>query len=433
METHEKFSILPRKNATAKVHLVIQAIIVLAISLIFAYINFKRAGSLHPAIFEYGYQDGVYTSDLWFDGDIPKFKFMMIDENFIGHYLTSDHPFMSLILFLPFNLLILLFKQTVIYTIQIFVAGVTVIFSILLFFLLLKNGHKFFDSVIFVLLGLVSASATFWLMVPEAFSLGALSVMAALCLVESESFSRHPLIKGILINLLSLSVTITNWVTGIIYTLLYARWYRAIKIFFATILSASLIWVAEKIIFPYAKYFLSYSARTGDSFFSLSSGRAIEVFRSFFLHTMMMPNLSFLERTENPQILSVQKSMLSYEGVLGYIGLIFWIILLVSGLIFTLVSLRKDKVSQVVLITLFSQLGLQMVFGRETFLYSMHYLPLLIFTSANSLKTRFRIPILIISILTIVTGIINNQNALNNAFAYISKVGLWAEIINLPR
>lgn len=433
MGNEKKRPFLPVMSLSPRFHLFLNIFIVAIISLLFAALTFKRAGLLHPAIFEYGYRDGIWTSNLWFDGDIPKIKFMLSDRFFVGHNLTSEHPFMSFLLYFPFSLINTVLKLPIISTIRIFVTGVTIIFSVLTFLLLKKNGHKYIDSIIFTLLGLVSASATFWLLVPEAFSLGALSIIGALLLVESESFSRHPLVKGILINLVSISVTITNWTTGIFYTLINSKLSAAIKIFLGTVVSASLIWALEKLIFPSAKYFLTNSGRTGESFYTLSISRVIEVTRSFFMHTMVMPTQSILERAANSKTLSIQTSSFSYESVFGYIGLILWVILLVTGLIMTMASIRRDKVSLVVLLTLLSQLGLQLVFGRETFLYSMHFLPLFILTAANSLKTRFRIPMLIIAILAILFWVVNNQLALNNALAYVSDVGALADLINTPR
>ena len=77
--------------------------------------------------------------------------------------------------------------------------------------------------------------------------------------------------------------------------------------------------------------------------------------------------------------------------MLGIVGVILWSLLLGLGL-WALLSTKRPRRSVWRLASLLGQLGLHTLYGDETFLYSLHFLPLLITVAALSTLTHLRVP-----------------------------------------
>ena len=97
-----------------------------------------------------------------------------------------------------------------------------------------------------------------------------------------------------------------------------------------------------------------------------------------------------------------------------------WIALLGLGLWGFFSSKKHTKFRIVLGFSLLGQLALHLVYGNETFLYSLHFLPLLIILAAFSVLTSTRLIALILAgILVICTGI-NNGLLFHQILQYFS-------------
>ena len=132
-----------------------------------------------------------------------------------------------------------------------------------------------------------------------------------------------------------------------------------------------------------------------------------EVTRSFFLHSMVAPHLGIAEGYPVP-VLSAQGSAAFSTGTAGTIATIAWMLLLVT-IPLTLFDLHKSGSLAVVLAGYIAfQFALHCVYGRETFLYSVNYLPILATLAALGVKTRMRPLILALSAILAVSAALNN-------------------------
>ena len=105
------------------------------------------------------------------------------------------------------------------------------------------------DAAIFSLLGGVSAAAVFWLVTPESFPLDSVTIILGLAVV---AFAQtRPLTPGwyVAVNIITVSITITNWMVGLLATAVNHRWQQALKIVVTALLLATGLWILQRIVF----------------------------------------------------------------------------------------------------------------------------------------------------------------------------------------
>jgi hypothetical protein len=125
---------------------------------------------------------------------------------------------------------------------------------------------------------------------------------------------------------------------------------------------------------------------------------------------MIMPALNLVENPSSPlwPLLSVQFSAIGSTGILGWTASVIWILLLLLGgwTAWHDYSLRKFKL--VLALTIVGQLMLHLVYGNETFLYSLHWLPLLgIIAAMASTSSHRRVVLAMVTVLIVMAGVNN--------------------------
>jgi hypothetical protein len=122
---------------------------------------------------------------------------------------------------------------------------------------------------------------------------------------------------------------------------------------------------------------------------------------------MVTPRLGIAEGYPVP-VMSVQRSPEFSTGAPGTAATVAWILLL-STIPLTVFQLYKNESAVIVLGGyVVSQFALYCVYGLETFLYSVNYLPILIALAALGVKTRIRPLILALSAVIAVSAALNN-------------------------
>src|SRR5512143_2144723 len=165
----------------------VELIIVVGLSIVAAAASFARASAHDPVVYSYGSDKGYRTSDMWFDGDVPKMFTMMTSRAAPQHQATSEHPLLSLVVYLPVFTLRHVVGLSTVQAIRILWAVLAALWTAALFVLLRILGSRPFDAAVFTLLGVTSAASIFWFAVPEAFSIGSLAIILALCLTALSS------------------------------------------------------------------------------------------------------------------------------------------------------------------------------------------------------------------------------------------------------
>jgi hypothetical protein len=106
--------------------------------------------------------------------------------------------------------------------------------------------------------------------------------------------------------------------------------------------------------------------------------------------------------------MTIQTSLPGSGGVWGKVGIVLWTILLGFGLYGLFCSKEVPKVRFVVGYTLIFQFAFHMFYGEQSFLYSLHFIPLLIIPIALSTLTRARPFILYLVLGLILCALVNN-------------------------
>ncbi len=272
------------------------------------------------------------------------------------------------------------------------------------------------------LLGMVSAASIFWVSVPESFSIGSLLIIVVLCLAALAERTKPSPVIYTLINVLALSITVTNWMVGIFATILNTKWWRALLIIGSGFLVVTFLWGFQKLIFPTTKFFIGNTYRV-EKFVSLpESNQVTQVIFAFISHTIVMPAIKLVQIPSSQIVMSVQQSNPGSGSGLGLVTTAAWFILLIFGVWAGFSTMRDSPIIRLVGLTTLGQLGLHILFGRETFLYSIHFLPLLLVIAASVTLTRFRVFGLILAGFIIIGASINNNIQFNQALVLLNQL-----------
>jgi hypothetical protein len=360
----------------------------------------------------------LHSMDFWFEADTIREVSNMLSRT-DDHARTSVHPLFSLLSFGSVYLVKQAFGIPALQAV-LFVTGLMGgVWAGTLYLVLRLLGCRRLDATVFTALGLSSASAIFWLSVPNSYTWGSWSIMVALALLLAAEQRRFGATAYVLASALTLSVTVTNWMAGLLTTL--ARWpvKKAVQLSINAFCLVVLVWGAQKFLFPSAEFFLG--SRTEANWFNHpQSGTLQNRAVSFTFHTLVAPAIRLIDDDGYLQVgedsfrlsqrLGFQFSAPGSAGPLGVIAVCLWSALLLNGLR-RLVTLDWHLRFRLVLAALLSfQLALHLVYGEETFTYSLNFLPLLLTLAAMGTLGPSRPLVLVLAAaLTVIAGLNNWQ------------------------
>lgn len=371
-----------------------------------AFASYQGVGRFDPVIFDRDWD----TDDVLFDSDSAR-VFVNMSNRWSNHFKTREHPLFSLLTFTPVKALHILGFEKIVAVKAVF-AVVASLWISALFILLRIIGCRRFDAILFSVVGATSASAVFWFVVLETFPFSSLSILLALGTVALAQYRKPSELLYVVVSALTLSFTVTNWMAGIFATFASFQWRRALQITVNALCLVVVLWGIQKFIFPSAEFFIA-PPHGSEFIVDPEGGGPLNVVRSFVFHTMVMPAIEELGG-EWP-LLKTQNSPAGSGSLWGTIAVGLWTVLLALGL-WALFSVNQHLRLRVVLgFTLLGQLALHLFFGIETFLYSLHFVPLLVVLAALSTLTRARRVALVLGGVLAVCAGINNGLQLDKA------------------
>ncbi len=375
------------------------------------------AVSVLLSIFTFGYLDpvlyGLLGIDFWFQSDMTRVFYNMTGVE-SSHYRASVHPLFSLIVYhaiLVVEGFVGLFRHiTDEQSAQLLIAGAAGVWTATLYSFLRIIYLPRFDASLFSLLGIFSSASLFWFSVPETYSFGSVSILLALA--AAAVHQRRGLAEGwfVAASSASLSITITNWMAGLAATFFSLRPGKALRVTIIAFIAVYLLWMLEKHLFPAAGSFLHNSGEL-NYIFREETGGPLHIMVAFFSTTVVMPEVQLIGKLDRPDwlILSVQKSLPWQGGVLTLTAFCSWLTLLGLGLWHLFSGPAAVRVRLLIGVLLAGQLVLHLIYGEETFLYALHFLPLLIITAALSVTGRFRRLALVLAAISVITAGTNNM------------------------
>jgi len=412
-----KFS-LPKQLSAYRVDFLIAFVLSVVIA-IASYIGAKQIPE--PLITD------LYAQDVWFGSDIPTvFGNMSSTDSDFGR--NNKHPLFPLFIFpLVFGISKILQVDAVesarILTALVAALWVATLFATLRF----MRCHRL-DATLFSLLGVVSAATMFWFTVPESFSFGSFTIIAGLAFVALTQYYDFSPIWYILVGLLTVSITITNWMVGFFATAVNFRWKKTIAISVLTILAATALWIAQRVVFTNSGFPFQPGTFIGEKKFITVEGPSTKLaaISSFFYQTLIMPAVQVIDYPLRPGwVQPVVNTFAPGSGSLwGAIAVILWSVLLGLGIWSFFTHKGNLKLRIALGLTIVCQLFIHSIYGAgETFIYSLHFIPLLLVFVAFTSLSRFRLLGLALTAFLVLSVGINNRAQFNQVTATLANYG----------
>lgn len=360
------------------------------------------------------------ATDAWFDADLPRLSTVMSERWHRFGDTTRRHPLLPLLTVPPVKALQAWFGYDPLKAVRVLTTAVAGAWITAFFLILRLIGCRRFDAALFSLLAAVSAGAVFWFVVPETWPLGSLTILLALLTVAASRWDRRvPRWWQVALQIATVGVTMTNWMAGCLATCATASRRRAARVFATAAVLVVLLWCAQRVMVPQSEFFNRPVA--SEFLFEPESGGPRQIVGAFLFHGMAMPRLHQLPASP-PQWarLSVQRSLPGSGTPWGMAAVGLWAALLGLGG-WAAVRARRHRALTVVLgLILLGQLVVHLIFGgREVFLFSLHWMPLLIVLAAFSTLERVRPAALALAAALVVCTSVNNARQFRRALAFV--------------
>ena len=326
--------------------------------------------------------------NLWFESDAWR-VFQNLTDRYSDHYRTSVHPLASLLLSTPTIALMKLGLSADTATQVIMALGAGSLAS--LTFILLRRLHgRILDAAVFTALLLSSAAFIFGTSITENYSWGGASIIVALIAICLREPYLGPGLIGA--NVLSLSFTATNWMAGLTALLVRVPLRRAVFYALVALGLVAGLSALQTLIYPTAGRFLSLHEETQYMEFAWAS-RLPEVTRTFFVGAVSM--LWFDKALDSAGNLFVTAQHAAFRGTpAGVVATALWLGLLALGAWQAARGGARDplgrRVGWTVLTLAAAQYLMHLIYGSETLLYGLHYVPLLIVVASFAVRSRVR-------------------------------------------
>jgi hypothetical protein len=369
--------------------------------------------------------------DLWFQTDIPRVYSVLTDKESFHHLRTNTHPLFSIFGFMARAAIGTVLPVSKLTAVKILMSLITGLWAGAFYALFRVMGNRRLDAFLFTSVAALSASSLFGFAVPETFGLGSLGIIVSLVIVVLAQSRVVHTAWYYFINVFTLSITTTNWSAAILATLSARPWRKAFNIFVYTFFIITLLWGIQKYIFPATNYFLDLA---GESYFILAkeSGGPVRVALSFFYHTMIMPAIfrgpnPDPRAAEWPEIMLTQLSDPGSGSAWGLAAVVIWTLLLGLAGWNLLFSKNHPKVRWFLGLMISGQLLLHSVYGEETFLYSLHFVVLLVPAVALAALGALRRVVLALILVLIPCLAMNNAGQFVKALDFFNHFGTERE------
>ena len=321
--------------------------------------------------------------NIYFHADIALVYSNMTELN-SNHYRTQMHPLFSIVMWPLVAMTNALSDATSASIVRLLLAINAGATATIAFLILHRITASRVDASLFTLLLCVSASTLFWSPVPETFPFGGTTILLMLAVAAMTPRPRISVL--VLANVAAMSMTLTNGMVGFYATLrlLWPRWRKSLSVFVTAVCVVILLGMASKLIIPSSGY-------AGDfrRYIAWIRAPSTSDVRSFFVHSVVMPAPIFRQRSDGALEVVNEESTAGSGSRAGAVGVWLWLILLAIGTISAI--MRNDGARpfrDILLLSAGSQFLLHAVFADGPFLFSAHFVPMLILLAAYA--SRFR-------------------------------------------
>jgi hypothetical protein len=345
--------------------------------------------------------------DLLFQSDAPR-VFENLTQRGSSHARSNVHPIYTLLAYGGVRVLRLVLQLGPVTGAQLFGALVAAGWVTLLYLLLRLTGLRSGDAGILAALGLGSGAAVVWLSVPETYALGSISLMLPLLVLAAAR--RRPMRRWtwLLASAASLGITVTNWMAGLAAAWRGLGWRRTIGVSVGALAMVTVLWGVQRLYFPTIQFFVS--EEEGTYLRAPTPSRIASVAAVFGVNAVVLP--APRRADVDPYYVTVQRSRPGAGSASRMIAVAAWLVLLALGAREAHRRWRDDRLVQVILLCLAGQFALHVLYGEETMLYALHWVPLLILVAGLAARGPWRPVALGAALLALVAGAGSNLRQL---------------------
>jgi hypothetical protein len=326
----------------------------------------------------------IATQNVWFESDVSRAFYNMAARKSNQHR-TSVHPLFPLVA----NPICTAFAKVGHLSLNDaadgFLATMAGLWMVLMYLVIRSLGFDRILAAFAALMGLVSSSALLFFSVPETYSLSSVSILATLVLVIFTAGTRWEAIGELLASACSLSITVTNWSLGWFLTFRRQQWKKWIQLTVNAFVVVVAFWTVEKAAMVTSEFFTGVRGER-NSMTHQSLLHLVQTANVFLFNGMVAPAVRTTADFGDPGHrmgpvwntgLTLQLSWPGSASAWGIAAAIVWCAILIVGFI-TLLRGRRTRVTQAILIYLAAQLLLHLLYGFETFMYALDWMPILV-------------------------------------------------------
>lgn len=328
--------------------------------------------------------------DMWFDADLPLVYDSMTNTNALWQK-TNRHPLFPYLGVFPVKALGLLGvpeRGAVCFLLALGVGLSSALFALTLS---LTVRRRLLQA-LFQALFFCSSSFLFWSGVCERFAMSSASILAvtAAAAYISDRGRASPVLV-VVMNVVSLSITLTNWMFGLLLSLFSFSLKSALRLIVYGLLITAGLWLLQGLFINQREQFFMMDEWNQDFMFNPYAGGVLQRAAVIFEHTIVMPSVhhyaySGIPEADVTQFLGIQHSSPGGTGPLGLGLVITWSALFIAGAITWFRRKEKTMFDRFLSLALLGQLLLHMAYGAELFLYGLHFAPLLLLLVARGVS-----------------------------------------------
>ena len=277
----------------------------------------------------------------------------------------------------------------------------------LLFSILCRTTASLADAILFFLLAGSSAAFWIWLPTPEIFSFGSTTILLVVLMAAVPGIGAKPW-SHYVAGIVSMAITITNWMAGLLYSFVFLGWKRSLSIGLHVFALVTILWGVQKYVFPSATFIIGDKDEIR---FLNRQGVAKTTFRFFCApYASVGPEYKYIEWMARPIVRQgdYDDSSPDPRCLLLCISYGAWFLLLAFGVL----AMREADVDIRLRVLLAGIVGgqyfLHLIYSNETFIYTMHWLPILVIICSLTSRSRFRRVGLTLATLSAVLGLCIN-------------------------
>jgi len=371
------------------------------------------------------------STNVLFDADCPQVFQMMSRAKTVQDFRTQVHPLFPLVTF-PVVRSGIKLGMPPLTAVGVLNGLTAAIWLALLYVTIRRLGCSPGTGMIIAALGASSASAFYFFAIPETYALSSVSLLVPLYVATRTGEARNRERLLVAASAASLCITVTDWLSGLLLTGCRVGWRRGMQLTANALAVVAVLSALQARLFPLSHSFLEKAY--AEKFVAMPSlGHGASVFNSFFFHTLVAPRCTVVHFDSTPaNALTVQTSIPGSATPWGALAVVLWAAFLLAGARRLLLDRELAKLRPVLGGLIVAQFLLHLWFGQETFLYSLHFLPLLLLLAACGCRTTRRpwvLPLLAVLVgLTLANNLAHERGISAHLTRELARLSSWQAV-----